>query len=950
MRRYAINKPACFCAVTALIIPTSYARAGKPVELASAGSEQQLAVVRETVPTKVPQGFEGISTAIDTLFDTYYLGKKIGSFRATEDNGKLTFSNPEMVAEALGNLVSRDAVLQLLSHPLDLNEKYRCFPGQTTNCGILPPGQEGAIVDPESFSVELFFSPADVVRKTASAYQPLGPAMSGPSLIQRAAVSLATDTGHSGGFRYGGTFDTAASIGRTAFIAQTLADDNQGVRINNAVVQHVWSDRILRAGLFEDLSTSLLTSYRIIGAEYGSFYPASAYGASIATPVQIVLPRDADVELRRNGVLVAVRHYDAGLQLIDTSALPEGSYPLELVARVSGSIILQQTQSFTKAGGLPLPGKTEFAVRGGLYAQESNDFDPDVAGSGQSLFPHAHGYVAGARVARRIGQATGASLELLSIAGKEYAEGSITTYRGRLQALATLAASSDGSYAGLVTGSTSIGRVQLSGTLRYIHSSDDDFDLADFRDGKYRAFLRSEKSIYGSAQVPLFGGSVSLSGGYSRSSGIPDQYSAEARYTRSVVLLHRSALLSAFASTSNSDTRVGFTLSFNFGIGRRTTASVSGGGEVVPNSTGATREGFSPILNATVSRRNTLLGADMVNQAGVSTDADSDRGFVSSDISSRFGELDTTAQYQRTRGSEDIGSIFANGTTGFAIGGGAFKFGLAQPGDAVILSDIAKPGDGTDAHAPTGSGYRIRIDSQAGNLIKPGQVSATGVTAYAEHNIELEPENAPPYDIDLKTSHVTTYPGNVVRLHYTATHSYTLFGRIVDGTGAPVGDAVVSAGDDIVATGASGYFTITAPGTSKLLVRKADGSPCGSANVATLIGTKPSLRLNRVGNVVCTTSAVKPDGKAAPVDVPAKTPTGQANGASHKRADDVQTSENATRQINLQELARVVATAKRQLARYDLAHDGGGDAISPLGAVVARTFVRLSINPVDTLA
>lgn len=881
-----------------------------------------------------------MSTAIDTLFDTYYLGRKIGSFRAVEDNGKLVFSEPELVAQALANLVSKDAVVQLLSHPLDLNEKYRCFPGQANNCGILPPGQEGAIVDPEKFSVELFFSPAHVLRKSTSTYQPLGPAMSGPSLIQRAAVSVATDTGQSSGFRYGGTFDTAASLGRTAFLAQTLADDDQGFRVNKAVVQHVWSDRIVRAGLFEDQTTSILTSYRIVGAEFGSFYPAAAYGASIATPVQIVLPRDADVELRRNGVLVAVRHYAAGLQLVDTTMLPEGSYPLEVIARVSGSIILQQTQSFTKAGGLPLPGKTEFAIRGGMYAQESNDFDPDIAGSGQSLFPHVHGYVAGARVARRIGQATGASIEVMSIAGKEYAEGSLTTYRGRLQALATFAASTDGSYAGLVTGSTSVGQVQLSGTIRYIHSSDDSFDLADFRAGKYRAFLRSEKSVYSSVQMPLLGGSVSLSGGYSRSAGISDQYSAEARYTRSLTLLHRNALLSAFASTSNSDTRIGFALSFNFGIGRRTTASVSGGGEFVPNSSGQTRTGVSPIVNATLSRRNTLFGADMVNQAGVSTDADSDRAFISSDVTSRFGELDTTAQYQRTRGSDDIGSIFANGTTGFAVGGGAFKFGLAEPGDAVILSDISKPGDSTDANKPKGSGYRIRIDSQAGPLVRPGQVVASGVTSYAEHEVEVEPENAPPYDIDVKTTHVTTYPGNVVRLHYTATHSYTLFGRIVDIKGAPVVDAVVSAGDDIVATGGSGYFTITASGTSKLVVRSANGTTCGSAEISALIGKKPSLRLNRVGNIVCTTPAAPADG-AAP-QAPAAEQPHRRTTASAERTVVSQLSESATRQANLQELARIVANAKRRLARYDLGHEDG-NAITPLGAMVARSFLRASV-------
>ncbi|HET8611926.1 MAG TPA: TcfC E-set like domain-containing protein [Sphingomonas sp.] len=805
----------------------------------------------QTLETTPPPGFEGLTAPVDTLFDTYYLGRRIGAFRAALANGKLTYSNPEEVAAALNGLVSHEAALRVLSHPLDLNEKYRCFPGQTTNCGLLPPGQEGAIVDSEHFSVELFFAPADVVRAPASAYHPLGPSISGPSLIQNVAFSVASSSGPGGGVQFGGTFDTAASFGQTAFIAQTLVDGDQGARVNDAFVQHVWTDRIARAGLFEDLSTRLLTSYRLVGGEFGSFYPSSAYGGSIATPIQIVLPRDADVELRRQGVLVSVQHYQAGLQLIDTSSLPEGSYPVTIIARAQGSVILQEVRSFTKAAGLPLPGKTEFSVRAGFYAQDRFDIGLDQDNIDQPFFPRIGGKpVIGGRIARRIGKATGVELNLLSIDGKEYAEASLTTFRGNLQGFITVAAGTDGSYGALVTGMTSIHDVRLSATLRRIHSTNNDFDLADFRQGKYRAFVRSESSVLGSVDFPIWGGSASLSGSYTRSPGLPDQYSASVRYTKAIVIAHHNTLLTAFAASSTNDTRIGFTLSLNFGLDSRTTASVTGGAEVVPDSSGGTREGFSPILNATVSRRDRLLGADVVNQAGVSTDADSDRAFVSSDVASSLGQLDVTAQYQRTRNSGDLGSIFANGQTGFAIGGGLVKLGLAQPGQAVILSDIGQA-DSIDDQAPANSGYRVRVDNQSADLIRPGHVSAVGVAPYEEYDVELEPENAPPYEIDIKSHKVTMYPGNVVRLHYEATHSFSLFGQLVDGNGLPIRNARIKAGDDITVTGDQGYFTITAPGTAALEILLSNGGTCQAPTVKELIGAHPSIRLNRIGQLVC---------------------------------------------------------------------------------------------------
>src|SRR3546814_9471705 len=135
--------------------------------------------------------FANLVAPLDTLFDVYYLGNRLGSFRAVLDNGRIAFAEPQKLVDALSGRISPAAIRRLVDKPQMINESFRCFPGQSTNCGILPPGQEGVIVDPERFVVELFFNAEDVIIPPTDELI-LGPASTGPSLIQTINFSAAT--------------------------------------------------------------------------------------------------------------------------------------------------------------------------------------------------------------------------------------------------------------------------------------------------------------------------------------------------------------------------------------------------------------------------------------------------------------------------------------------------------------------------------------------------------------------------------------------------------------------------------------------------------------------------------------------------------------------------------------------------------------------------------------
>lgn len=814
---------------------------------------QQTNTPLETDP---PPGFGDLTAPLDTLFDVYYLGNRLGSFRAILDNGRIRFSEPQKLIDALNGRVSNDAIRRLLGASQPINESFRCFPGQTANCGVLPPGQEGLIADPERFTAELFFNSEDVIIPPTDEII-LGPASTGPSLIQTINFSAATSGGSDSRVRFGATLDTAASVGQTALLARTIIDDQEGTRLLEATGQHVWNNRIIRGGLFEDFSTKLLTSFRLVGAEFASFYPRKAYESGIATPIQIVLPREADVELRRNGVLVSVRHYSAGAQIVDTAGLPEGSYPLEIVARSGGAIVFQDTRSFTKAQGLPVANKTEFSIRAGFYAPDT--FVGTTISQNEPFFPRIkNSPVVGARARRRVGNASAIDLSLLHIDDRNFAEASLTTVQGNLQGLVTGVVGDDGSYGALTTGTMTVKNIRFTLSGRYVKSDIDSFQLSDIDD--YRPFARSEKSVFGSVQLPVFKGSLSVSAGYTDFAFIQDDYSVDVRYSRTVGIGSYRPLLSVFGRTSNRETRFGATLSFLFGLDRRTNAAVRAGAEVVPRSQGQTREGFSPVLDATVSRLDRIGGADVVNQIGVSTNADTDRAFASTDIRASFGQLDATAQYQNVPGSGgNFTSVFANGRTGFALGGGKFKVGLADVGQAIILSDIAI--DDKDLllkEGATDSGYRIKVNRQPFDRIKPGQTSAVGVTPYDEYEVELEAENAPPYDIDTSIKRITLYPGNVAYFKYEAKNAFAIYGRVVDGAGKPQANVSVRSGADRTTSDTNGYFLLSATQDDNISLDTAGDTACKTISVGSLINRQERKKLYRVGDLTCEAEAAAP--------------------------------------------------------------------------------------------
>lgn len=869
--------------------------------------------------TGVPAGFEDIDTSVQTLFDLSFQDQRVGSFSGTLKDGLFSFDDPAAVAAALGETVDRAGVTAFLSKPLPANEQFRCRPGQNTavGCGILPAGAAGVIVNVDSFGVTLF-APRELLNSRVVTARELGPPMSGPSLIQNIRMSAASIDGE---LNYGGTFSTLASLGRTALIGQTTLTSSNGFRSEELYAQHIWAERRAAVGLMQDYRTLTLNSYRMVGAEFGSFFGTRIDpGNDSATPIEILLPKRVQVEVYRYGVLVVSAQYDAGLQLIDTRALPDGTYSIRIVARDGNQVVLDETRFFSRLNTSLPAGKTGFRLRVGQRVRD-DIFSIGTFGEDAGFLPRTTGeFVVAGSVQRRLGSSMIGGLTATSFGSKVFGEGSLEVSRGIASGVVGIGGGSGGAYSALISGNVQFPRVSFFLSARRMHADED--NIAIDRVDRYQPYFRTQDNIFGSMQVRALGGSVNFSGSYTRSPTQPTRHTLGLQYTRSMQIARiGSAMLTAGASRSDIDTRLGFSISFFRRVDAKTTASFTGGGQYVgETSPGGGRRGFSPVASARLSRVEQIGSTDLLGEVGVSTDADSDQAIARVRALSNLGTADIAAQWQsRAFGNSELSYQF-NGESGFAIGGGAVKIGLRNPAESMVLVDLGKvrarpvepafgdapaaavaadPDSGVDA-AQTGvpptdlsapprvaeGGYRITIDGRAQSYVGPGSRSAIGVQPLGEYVIGLKPEGAPQFDLDATQRSVTVYPGNVVRVRFEAQKVVSLFGQVLDAAGRPLRAARVEAGMDVALADDRGYFTITAPVDSTMSIRAPGGELCLQRTVGTLADINQPALLYRFGQIRCQ-SGVNATERRLPGTAPAaRSETGSAPATAPAQVGD----------------------------------------------------------------
>jgi hypothetical protein len=846
-----------------------------------------------SIPTGVPPGFES-TAAIETIFDVDFQGVSVGSFPGKLSNGVFQFTDPAAVAAALGDQVNRVEALKLLSQSLNSNESLHCIGNQKENCGLLPAGTSGVIVNPESFKVDIFLGREFLVQaKTGPTVLP-NP-ISGPSLIESVLATLSADLTQNSETHVGGTFNTDASLGRTALISQISGDDITGFELQQGYVQRVQNNWLGSAGLLTSQNQVVLTNFRYVGADVTNYQTSTVDNSGQGTPLSILLPRHARVELYANGTLVSAREYDGGLVLLDTSALPTGSYNVRIIARDGGAVILDQTRPFTKAAGLPPPGKFVFDLSAGervadFFTAPTGATVTPTGSTRTEFLPEFSGEaVLRGQVAHRIGSSSALTADLMLVGSNVYPEISFQTYHGLFSGLAGASVDTHGDYAVLVSGSAQIHQVSFTVAARY---TDADFAIAAANTAalanqlKYQPFSQTGYDVFASSTFPLFKGTFILTASYDHDVTVPvtpDTYTYGVEYDRPLKSswLGTDTLLSFYASIADDEKLIGLKVSFFKSINPSTSLNYDVGGEYAQATTNPpdVKTGAAPVVDVELTHTATIGSTDLTSALEASTDSQQRSVEGQAQAISPLGTAQLTASYQNdTLTNANTAPVTLDVQTGFVIGGGQVKLGLPTPGQAMILAVIDKPppvslaaaeagtpttptaagsapapanGTGVDSETVAAGTYRVVINSQPFNILDVGHKVAIPVLPYQVYGVSLQAVGAPTYDFDLTTRNVPVYPGNVVVLHWKARHVTTIFGRLVDEAGRPMANARVDAGTDTNVTDASGYFVLTGPDDANLVARSEAGQGCRPIPLAGLKGTAGAGDLLKVGDVLC---------------------------------------------------------------------------------------------------
>lgn len=841
-----------------------------------------------TLNVKPPSGFEDLENVYSTIYDVFYLGEYVGSYFGTLSGNVFSFEDPEAVVSRFDDTIDKVALQQLFSEVLQANGSLSCQRGEANSCGVLPSGQSGVVVNADTFRIDVSLS-RDYLLSGVEPIQYLGDPISGPSFIQN--IGFAGSFGRNGTSqnRAAFSFDTLASVGRSSLQVQSLYDDIYGVRVEELRAQRIEDTWKASIGMLPAQDSAVVRSYKYYGVEVTN-QSGTRIGSAAGeqqSPVDVVLPLPATIEIYRDGFLVSAREYGAGLQYLNTDELPLGSYPITIIARAGSEVLFSETRIFSRTNNLPSTDRTIWSARIGQRTEESFGFLGDEA---TNVLPGSTGKIAAElRASHRISQSLSVTGAVSYIDDNLIPEAGANLYAGLSSVSIVGAAGTNGGYSVLGTFSRPVGPGSVA--INYRSTRRSDAEVTGFPitgTDRYDPFLRDEDQIYANFYTPFLGGSLSMSGNYTLTSDADaDRYRYGARYSRGIDIFDSvSTTLNFDATTNERESR--FAVRMTFSARTSPASRVSGFGGVESYSRSEQGQKTAPTAQVDYTRFGRRGSLDYTTSAGVGTNAYESRAYVGGNLTSNYGAMDATLSGVQRESSGDFASqLTVNGHTGFAATTNAVQMGMREPGDAFVIMRVNAPkvmepgpdemkalgvaeatGKDTDqdtivrltpeskvkettsARVASG-GYQVILNNNQYGYIRGTGRSAVGVPSLRQYSVRLRPDGAPPYELDLTPRNIPLYPGNVAVIDWDAIEVATVFGRLLTPAGEPLRSTRLEAEGDMTMTDDEGYFTLTWAKGEQVSVYRPNGETCQIPIAEDLVDFSRNRVLYRVGDIVC---------------------------------------------------------------------------------------------------
>ena len=527
--------------------------------------------------------------------------------------------------------------------------------------------------------------------------------------------------------------------------------------------------------------------------------------------------------------------YPAGNQVIDTRALPDGTYPVEIRITESDGTTRSEFRTFTRSTSIPPRGEPVFTLAAGLARDET-------------LFPGSdEPLVAGFSVANRIGDRAAWRLGMLQLDESSFAQGGLVYLGERVSLqLDGTAGQEDTLALGLSTAYTSD-----AGTFGAALTS---FDSAIPREGESRRErLYPVDGTQWSLDASRSLGRYAVRAGASRRLGsVGDEARREeTRYTlgaRRSIFRSRDLRGSVSAEVNRFGEELSYALRVDVGFGRRS---------------------WSGRLGADTSRSRGATDADIGLSADLEYASDEGRSLEwQAGVFGQTGRAETlgaraavehpayraTASAQLARG--DGGEVSTGG-----VASASAKIGLDRQGFAIGGDEAGQAGVIVSVRGePAGVPFDIVVDDRRAASGRIGTPRFLGLQPFRSYDVKLVARGVSSNGLGNDIHQFTLYPGNVQRIDILAERQVLMIVPLVEADGTALGNAVVEIGDNPQVTDPEGLLQAEVVPGSRLSVRTVDGRRCS----ITVPDAPPGTEILFPDEpLVCAFDEPEPDGRVA---------------------------------------------------------------------------------------
>ncbi|WP_447595468.1 TcfC E-set like domain-containing protein [Stenotrophomonas rhizophila] len=359
----------------------------------------------------VPAGFEDLVDGQVEQLDIRLFGRSAGLSPVRVTLESVQLEAPEQVLQALNlSADAQAALLPALSQPLPRNSHLACrYGGASAGCGYIDPPEDPntvrALYDEGEGAVRLFVARQWIAGEpTAERYHQVSASAENAFLHQQTLnvsggrdyqALAAQGTGTLGLFQRG-HLSADWTFSRQQYRSQHARTD---VQLDNAYYRHDLSQQhYLQLGRMDrrnlsspqggTFSFSMLPLGRFQGLRMGTTQAyVDADAAVQATPLTVLLARDARVDAFDGERLLQTFYLQAGINQLDTRRFPFGIYTVSLRIHEDGVLVRTEDAPFDK-GGDWTDSSVQWFLQGGRRNERRSDrFDGEMAAMGGVRVP-----------------------------------------------------------------------------------------------------------------------------------------------------------------------------------------------------------------------------------------------------------------------------------------------------------------------------------------------------------------------------------------------------------------------------------------------------------------------------------------------------------------------------------------------------------------------------------